>query len=186
MPDSIWDATLAEFRDRLATRESVPAGVSTAAVSAAFALGLLVKVLEIASKRKDFQGDRQRAADLIAAAQKQSKILSHSADEDIIAFRERLRGAMEVPLRVARAAASGLELCNQDHGMIHAAIAPDLYTAATLLKAAVDSSLSSLKANVEQLPAGDPFGEEVMAGARELLQKCETIKRPWQPVRWDR
>ena len=56
--DSIWTNTLAAFRDRLGSLESVPAGVSAAAVSATLGLGLLTKVLEVARKRKDFAGDR--------------------------------------------------------------------------------------------------------------------------------
>ncbi len=68
MSDSIWSATLEQFRDRLAGIESVPAGVSTAAVSATFALGLLAKVLAIAAKRKDFAGDRALVDALLDAS----------------------------------------------------------------------------------------------------------------------
>lgn len=181
--DSIWSGTLGSFRDRLASVESVPAGVSTAAISAVFGLGLLTKALAIASKRKDFQGDRQMVAALLDEARTQSQILSKCADEDIAGFHQRSRAVIEVPLQIARAAATGVELCARAVEFVHAAVAPDLSTGATLLAAALRSTLFSLEANLEQLPSGDPYREEVSAEARQLLQKCEPLKLPSRPIR---
>jgi formiminotetrahydrofolate cyclodeaminase len=185
MPDSIWDSTLAAFRDRLASLESVPAGVSTAGVSAAFALGLLIKVLKIASKRKDFKGDRSLVAALLEDASAESAILSRCAQEDIAAFRQRSRPAIEVPLNVVRGATRGIALCEKARSLVHAAIAPDLSAASTLLAAAARAALFSLDANLKQLPAGDPYREEVTAEARQLLQKCEMFMQPWLRCRAD-
>jgi hypothetical protein len=115
MSDSIWTASLASFRDRVAGLEPVPAGVSAAAVSATLGFGLLTKVLEIASKRKDFVGDCLLVEDLLAEARHKSELLEHLADEDIVVFHQYLdclrqkvpsdaivRRAIEIPLSVAR------------------------------------------------------------------------------------
>jgi len=186
MAESIWTNTLGAFRDRLATVESVPAGVSTAAVTAAFALSLLIKVVKIASRRKAFAGDGSLALALMDDARIASELLSHCADEDIVAFRERSRGAIEVPLKVARAAVSGLVLCGKAEALVHKAVAPDLEAAATLLASAVRATLFSLEANLEQLPAGDSYGENAAAEARQLLQQCEAARLPWTRFRADR
>jgi formiminotetrahydrofolate cyclodeaminase len=168
MPESVWNSTLAEFRDRLASVESVPAGVSTAAVSSAFALGLVIKVLAIASGRKDFKGDRSALASLMDEARAHSQILEKCADQDIDAFRQRSRAAIEVPLRAARAAASGMSLCNRAEGMIHAAVAPDAAAAGEILSGAVKAILCSLEFNLRQLKEDDPYRLEVAAQLQQL------------------
>jgi formiminotetrahydrofolate cyclodeaminase len=170
MPDSIWTATLAGFRDRLASLEPVPAGVSAAAVSAIFGLALLTKVLLVASRRKDFAGDRELVGNLLDEARNKSNLLSQLADEDIEAFHQYLdcmrqkkpidaaiRKAIEIPLNIARIAASGRELCEAATGLIHAFVAPDLGTAAALLTAAVQSTLLTVTSNLQLLPDGDPY-----------------------------
>jgi formiminotetrahydrofolate cyclodeaminase len=181
MSDSIWTATLASFRDRVASAEPAPAGVSAAAVSATLGLGLLTKVLEIASKRKNFSGDRELVAALLDEARTSSQTLSQLADEDIAAFNQYLeclrrkqptdaaiRKAIEVPLNVARTAASGLDLCEKATGMVHAFIAPDLGTASILLRGAVRAALLSVNLNAQQLREGDPYRKEVTAEALRL------------------
>jgi formiminotetrahydrofolate cyclodeaminase len=187
MPDSLWTGTLAAFRDRLAGLEPVPAGVSAAAVTASFGLALFNKVLEIASNRKDFAGDRELAEHLLHEGRNQSQLLAHLADRDIAAYRQyldarkrnepveaALRKTVETPLNVARTAIAGLRLCEQATGLIHAAVAPDLVTAQSLLAAGTRSALGTVTANLEQLASADPFRQEVAAETRELLQKLQT------------
>jgi formiminotetrahydrofolate cyclodeaminase len=184
MSDSIWTAALATFRDRLGSLEPVPAGVSAAAVSATLGLGLLIKVLEIASKRKDFAGDRQLVDTLVHDARNKSQMLAHLADEDIVAFHQYLdclrrkestgaaiRKAIEIPLKIARASASGLALCEQATGLVHAFVAPDLGTAEELLTAAVRSTLLSVNSNLQQLPEDEPYRVEVAAELTLLSQR---------------
>ena len=186
MRDSIWTATLASFRDRLASVEPVPAGVSTAAVSGTFGLGLLTKVLEIASKRKDFAGDRALVRTLLHDARGLSETLSRLADDDVAAFDEyldclrrkqptdaALRRTIEVPLNVARTAASGLDLCAKAAGLAHAFVASDLGAASTLLAAAVGASLLSVHYNVQQLPEGDPYRGAVSSEISRLASQSE-------------
>jgi formiminotetrahydrofolate cyclodeaminase len=187
--DSIWSATLAGFRDRVATVEPVPAGVSAAAVTATLGLGLLAKVIEIASKRKDFAGDRDLVRVLLTEARRLSETLSRLADEDIAAFHDyldclrrkaptdaALRKTIDVPLNVARAATSGMDLCENAAGLVHAFVASDLGAASTLLTAAVSATLLSLNFNVQQLPEADPYRSQVTAEILRLASKGE--RRP--------
>jgi formiminotetrahydrofolate cyclodeaminase len=159
MPESVWKSTLADFRDRLAGRESVPAGVSVAAVSASLGLSLLIKVIEIVRNRKDFAGDPAKVEALLAQARAESAKLDRSADEDIVAFAEymasrgtpgetvALEKAIQTPLGAARAAAAGLQLCSQAIALTPASIAPDLGTAALILAGSVRSMLLSVESN---------------------------------------
>jgi formiminotetrahydrofolate cyclodeaminase len=159
MPESVWKSTLADFRDRLAGRESVPAGVSVAAVSASLGLSLLIKVIEISRKRKDFAGDPEKIEALLAQARAESAKLDRSADEDIVAFAEymasrgtpgeavALEKAIQTPLGAARAAAAGLQLCSEAMAVTPASIAPDLGTAALILAGSVRSMLLSVESN---------------------------------------
>jgi len=185
---SVWTSTLAEFRDRLASREPVPAGVSAAAVTASFGLALFHKVLEIASNRKDFAGDRERVELLLKEGRHQAQLLTRLADQDGAAFRQyldarrrnesteaALRKTVEIPLEVARACGSGVALCEQAAALIHAAVAPDLATAQALLAAASRSVITTVEANLEQLASAGPFRQEVTAEIRELLQKLQTV-----------
>jgi len=155
--------------------------VSAAAVSATFGLGLLIKVLEIASKRKDFAGDRELVDSLIHDARGKSQILLQLADDDIAAFHQYLdclrrkqptgasiRKAIEIPLGVARATALGLTLCEKATGLVHAFVAPDLGTAEELLTAAVRSTLLTVNFNLQQLPEDDPYRVEVTAELTRL------------------
>jgi formiminotetrahydrofolate cyclodeaminase len=171
MPDSIWDSTLGQFRDRLASTESVPAGVSTAAVSAAFALSLLEKVLAVAAKRKNFSGDLALAESLIVQAREQALDLSLLADRDVIAYRTRSREMIAVPIDVARAAVQGLALCEQAKHLVHALVAPDLETAAALLTAAAKSALLTVDFNLQQLPEDHPYRAEATVELTPLWQR---------------
>jgi formiminotetrahydrofolate cyclodeaminase len=182
MPDSIWKSTLEEFRAQLAGRDPVPAGVSTAAITASLALSLLIKVLEIARNRKDFRADPAKVEGLLASARAESDKLAQYADEDAAAFASYmasrrtpnepaallLRKAIEIPLEAARTAAAGLKLCAQAVPMTPASIAPDLGTATFLLKASVRAMLLSAESNTRRL--ADPEFQ------REVAREIENLK----------
>jgi methenyltetrahydrofolate cyclohydrolase len=184
--DSVWSGTLAAFRDRVAGLDPVPAGVSAAAVCGTLGLGLLTKVLEIASKRKDFAGDRDHVRALLTDARRLSETLSRLADEDIAAFHYYLdclrrkqptdaamRQAIEVPLNVARAAASALDLCEQAAGLVHAFVAPDLGTASLLLAATLSASLLTANFNIQQLREDDPYRSAVTSELSRLASQSK-------------
>ena len=132
MNTPIWSATLAEFSEKVAGTEPVPAGVAVSAVTASFALALLIKALRITLGRKTFAGDAQKIEELIEGAQRESTELARLADEDMRAFnaymdcvrlpktpeREQaidaaMREAIKVPMDTARSAIRGLNLCGE-------------------------------------------------------------------------
>jgi formiminotetrahydrofolate cyclodeaminase len=180
---SLWNTTIGNLRDRVATSEPAPAGVSVSAISASLALALLEKVLRIASHRKDFSGDPQRVADLIIRARQASDILAAYAEEDIAAFDyflasrrlphesptrhqaidAALRTAIEVPLKIARTAAEGLDLCAEATPLVHAFVAADLGSATELLSAAIRATLLSVDSNLARLPPDTQFYRDVLA-----------------------
>jgi formiminotetrahydrofolate cyclodeaminase len=184
MNASIWPATLASFCDEVAGTNPAPAAVAVSAVTANLGLGLLIKVLEITGRRKSFAGDSQKLRALVDAARRESEQLRSLADEDIAAVRQYVgsrnpadaRSAIEVPLRAARAAVSGLDLCAEAAGAIQALnqggpqgpLAADLGAAGILLSAAVRAILLSVDTNLRQLPSEDPYRAAVMIEQRDL------------------
>jgi len=183
--DSIWSGSLAAFRERVAGSDPVPAGVSAAAVTATFALGLLTKVLGICARRKDFAGDPKRVTAMIESAQHESAVLQRAADQDIAAFEHYmqsralgqpdLRAAIEIPMNAVHAAMVGLNLCEEAAGLVHAFVAADLGAAATLLASAIQAMLLSLDFNFHQLGSG-----ELPNATRQLeklaLEQAETVR----------
>ncbi len=165
---------------RLQEPGSAPAAVAVSAVAANLGLGLLIKVLEITGRRKSFTGDSQQLRALIEAARRESERLRSLADEDIAAVRQFVgsenpaaaRNAIEVPMRAARAAVAGLDLCVEAagtvRGLTQGLLAADLGAAEILLSAAVRAILLSVDFNLRQLPTEDPHRAEIMIEQREL------------------
>jgi formiminotetrahydrofolate cyclodeaminase len=188
MPDSIWSATLKQFRDRMAGLDPVPAGVTAAAVSATLALALLSKVLLVTAKRRDFTGDPELIGTLLQETRNISQTLCKLADDDVAAFEDylhclrrkqpseaavrktiaALRKTIEVPLDVARTAASGIALCEKASAHVHKVVAPDLGIAAGLLAGAVRSTLITVGSNLQQLAEDDPYRIEAAREASRL------------------
>jgi formiminotetrahydrofolate cyclodeaminase len=189
MANSVWKSTLEEFRAQLAGRDPVPAGVSMAAITSSLALGLLIKVLEIARDRKDFLGDPRKIEEMLASARAESSKLAQYADEDIAVFAAymasrrtpdeaaALRKAIETPLGAARAAAAGLKLCAAAVPMTPASIQPDLGSAALLLAASVRATLLSVESNAQLL--SDPEFQREVAHEIENLKLLAENHQEW-------
>ena len=189
MAESLWTSTLAEFRDQLASKDPVPAGVSLAAVSASLGLSLLTKVLDITGNRRDFKGDPAKIDEWVAAARTASCTLQRCADEDVVAFASymasrrtpneaaALRKAIETPLAAARAAALGLKLGAEAAVVTPASIAPDLRTVTLLLAAAVHAILLSVESNALYLT--DPELRDEIAREVEILQLLAKKHQQW-------
>jgi methenyltetrahydrofolate cyclohydrolase len=202
---SLWNTTIGNLRDRVASSEPTPAGVSVAAISASLALALLEKVLRIVGHRKDFSGDPQRLAHLIIRARQASDVLATCAEEDIAAFdhflasrrlpqdsarlrdeRQRaidaaLYTAIEVPLKIARTAAAGLDLCAEAADLVHAFVAADLGSASELLSAAIRATLLSVDSNLDRLQPDTQFHRHVLAEKNALLQFAARIENRHAP-----
>jgi formiminotetrahydrofolate cyclodeaminase len=178
---SLWNTTLAEFRERACGTDPLPAGVAIAAVSASLALALLAKVLDITVRRKNFAGDRQRLAVLLDAAREESARLTQLADDDVRAFQEYMeckregrdfseavRSAIQVPMNAARSGVRGLELCAEAIGMTQGLTAADVGSAASLLSGAVRAFLLSADSNVHAMTPDKSFSDATFAECREL------------------
>ncbi|HEY3823591.1 MAG TPA: cyclodeaminase/cyclohydrolase family protein [Bryobacteraceae bacterium] len=181
LQDSLWKSTLAEFREKACGTDPLPAGVAISAVSASLALALLAKVLDIAVRRKNFSGDRQRLTALLDAAREESARLAQLADDDVHAFQEYMeckrqgrdpneavRNAIQVPMNAARSAVRGLELCSEAIGMLQGLTAADVGSAASLLSGAVRAFLLSANANDRTMRSDETFSRQVAAECRKL------------------
>jgi formiminotetrahydrofolate cyclodeaminase len=180
---SIRTTTVEDFCAQIGGSKPVPAGVSISAVSAAMALSLLAKVLDITARRKDFRGDRSRIDALIAASRVESAGLTELADADVRAFDDYLAcvrspgktGAadamckcVEVPLEGARAALRGMDLCAEGVAMVHGLTAADLAMAATMLHAALRAMLISVDFNLRLLDSATESFDRMKTERREL------------------
>lgn len=191
MPPSVWESNLEDFREKAASGDASIAAVAVATVSAASALGLVIMVLEIVGKRKDFKGDRHRLEALVEAAREESDRLARYTDEDPAAYatymrarqlpkntddersaRSRamtaaLRRATDVPLAAARTAVAGLNICAEAAQMAHGAVATDLGGAAMLLAGATRAMLLSVDSNLSALGESE-YTDQVAAERGEL------------------
>jgi len=146
MSRSIWSESLSSFSDAVGATRPAPAGVAAAAVSAELGMSLLIKTLAITGGNKE----------LLDAARLEAAHLRGAADDDIGAVMElirardaaALRQAIEAPLRAARAAVAGLELCANASGVVKPALAADLGAAQTLLAGALRAILICIDANL--------------------------------------
>ncbi len=165
---TIWDSTLAEFRQRAAGAEQPTTGVSVAVISATLGAGLLQMVLELMAKRANFAGDVHQLSLLRRAAKDASEQLMLHADADNAAYQAYSearrnkagtdemarcqRATIDVPLRAARGCLATLNLCTQAAGVVTGPITADLATAAILLESAVRSILRCISENLRHRP----------------------------------
>ena len=138
-------------------------GVFTAAMAASEALDLLAAVLK-ASRSEDWE-----------AAKRTSQQLREAAGEDVAAYNRflasgpaaALRDTIEIPMRAARAIATGIELCTAARGMVKRSMSADVGVAAELLRGSLRGILGCIDANLDQTPA-DLSYETLRAERREL------------------
>jgi formiminotetrahydrofolate cyclodeaminase len=146
MSRSIWSESLASFSDSVAATRPAPAGVAAAAVAAELGISLLIKGLAITGGQDE----------LLNAARLSASHLRGAADDDIgavMAYMQTrdaaaLRQAIEAPMRTARAAVAGLELCAKASGKVKPALAADLAAAQALLTGALRAILICIDANL--------------------------------------
>ncbi|HYL37302.1 MAG TPA: cyclodeaminase/cyclohydrolase family protein [Bryobacteraceae bacterium] len=154
---TIWTAPLASFCEDLASTKPAPAGVAASAVSARLGLSLLIKVLTITAQRPD----------LIEPARRESENLARAAEDDIRAIQARdASQVLEVPMRAARAAVAGLDLCAEASGSVRGWIAADLGASRELLAGAARAILLCVDANLQRSPNPEVAAERRQLGAR--------------------
>jgi formiminotetrahydrofolate cyclodeaminase len=182
MDASIWPGTLASFCEEVAGSNPAPAAVAASAVTASLGLSLLIKVLEITGRRKNFAGDAQRVRALIERAHRALAELKKAADDDIHAVRLYIgskdptgaRDVIDVPLRAARAAVAGLDLCFEGAsvpGVTSGLPAADFCSAVLLLSAGVRAILLSVTFNLRQFDGDVSYRAAVEVEGRDLEER---------------
>jgi formiminotetrahydrofolate cyclodeaminase len=182
MHASIWPGTLASFCEEVAGSNPAPAAVAASAVTASLGLSLLIKVLEITGRRKSFAGDAHRVRALIEGAHRALADLKRAADDDIQAVRLYVgskdpagaRDAIDVPLRAARAACAGLDLCVEGAdvpGVTSGLPAADFCAAVYMLSTAVRAILLSVTFNLRQFDGDVSYRAAVEVEGRDLAAR---------------
>jgi formiminotetrahydrofolate cyclodeaminase len=148
--------------------------------------------LQVAGRRKDFSGERNRLSEISAEANHASQRLLDLAAEDTAAYQEyrrvikqhgsadaALRRIIATPLEAATLAALGLDLCADAQPLVPASVDSDLRGAAALLWGAVRAILLSVDVNVQQLSDSDELRLQAATQRQELerraLQQAERI-----------
>jgi formiminotetrahydrofolate cyclodeaminase len=185
MDMSVWKLTLEEFARRVADGPT-PAGVSVSAVAAALALNLVAMSLGVSARRRDFAGDRDRSRTLADSAKAEASRMMEYADEDIAAYQAYLNNrkspdaslalqqAIDVPLKVARAAMRGLQLCVEGSSFVSARVAPDLNSAAAILAAAMRAAIRSAEANAATSPDRG-LHQQIIAERSQLESEADNV-----------
>lgn len=138
------EKTIAALAAEIASPEPGPAGVAVSALTAAFAMDLVTKVLSIRGMDPAWiEQCRTAAAELRVAA-----------EFDAAAVRASDREAMmHAPMRAARSAIEGLEICRDSAAFVTTGhIAADLAAAHSVLLGAACGILVCLDANLKMWP----------------------------------
>ncbi len=197
IPDcALPQVTLEHFRREAAGPQPMPAGVAIAAVSAAFALGLVAKMLAISARRNPLPDHAAGIEPLAAAAQSASQRMLQLAGEDIAAFEGYLtarrlphstesenrarqqsidgavRRAIDLPLAAAQEAAAGVQLCSEVSDFTPPALVADLGVAAALLAGALRGFVLCAQSNVDQLAPDAASYDEQLAAATQRHERA--------------
>jgi formiminotetrahydrofolate cyclodeaminase len=163
----------------------MPAGVAAATVTASIGLALFLKVLAIAGKRQPIPG-------LAGVARRHLLDLQDVVDADTAAFHRyaatkpeaRAQVAAEtiqIPLKAARSAAGGVELCAQAAQQVTGWIEADLRAAAAIIHASTHAMIVCVNANLSFMPLDDQTRREMLDEARQITAKADSAYRLLNP-----
>lgn len=197
MASSLANSTLEQLRLKVAAGPT-PAGVAVAAVSASLALSLLAMTLKVSVGKKPSAGARVALGRMLRAAKRESSRMFRYADRDVEAFDAYLKSrrssppivakplrrggadvalarAIETPLKIARAAVAGLELCARAAPLVHRAVAADLGAGAAILGATARAAVRSAESNLRYLPPGNSIRKRVIVERRLLERRAGAL-----------
>ncbi len=148
MPHSIWSDSLAIFSDSVAATRPAPAGVAAACVAGNLGMSLLIKALAITGGQIELlESARREAAHLRGAADEDiGAVMQFMSSRDAASLRQARHQAIDAPMRGARAALAGLELCAK--ASVKPALSADLAAARALLIGALRAILICIDANL--------------------------------------
>jgi formiminotetrahydrofolate cyclodeaminase len=185
----IRTSTLESFREHIAgAKDPIAGGVAVAAVCAGLGMALLALTLQVASRRKNFSGDRAQFNKLLDAANKESARLLRYAEQDVAEYqryrdnlkRKRgidaaLRRIIESPLAAASSAARGVDICADAVTLVPLSVVSDLGAAATLMAGGVRAILLTVDVNIRQLPAASKLRRNAGRKRRELEREATRL-----------
>jgi len=188
---TLWNATLADFRERIASISPTPGGGSVASVCATFGLGLLVMALEI-TRRKVNDGELAETATEARALL--VKLAAH-ADRDVAVFQrymealalprstdaeksarraalaERALAAAEAPLEAAGDMLRALSIAERSTRLARAELASDVLGGADLLSGSIAAVLRNVDINLAAL-ANDELRDRLRAQRDEIARSA--------------
>lgn len=175
MSDILGQQTIDTFLDRLASHEPTPGGGSVAALTGAMAAGLISMVCALTIGKKQFADFEEEVRAIRSRSEEMRREFQQLAQEDIDIF-QRLsaayklprtteadaasrkaaiqtvtRHATEIPLRVARTAATLLPLCSTLASRCGRLVVSDVGVAAVLARSTVQSALLNVDINLTSL-----------------------------------
>jgi len=172
---TLWNKTLAEFREQVASHAPTPGGGSVACVCAVFGVGLLAMSLEITRRAS---GDAALDG-ILAEARELSLRLAGHADRDVAVFQaymaavalprasdedKRVRkaalgvaalGAAEAPLAAAGDMLAALELAERAAQVVKPNVASDVLGGADLLSGSIAAVLRNVDVNLPSIADQD-------------------------------
>lgn len=195
MTDSLWNQSLASFREALGADRPTPSCGAASAVSASLGMALASMALRISDKREPHAGRET----LIAQSGHLSEALGRQADADARAFERYLaeqgakrdmaepatRGAVAVPLYTAWLCREGLRLTLAALPLCKPSLRCDVEAGALLLHAALGAALLNLDTHLDRL---EPLARKRAARVRRTLRRdadaaLAALRRARRPLR---
>lgn len=159
MAPSLWQLSLSEFRDQVASKQPTPSCGAAAAVGASLGLALIQMAIRLGIDRQRSEHD-----ELLQQSEPLQRQLMASADEDARAFgdfieadsdearRQAARDSIAVPLATAHACRAALRLAERTKPLVKESIRPDVVAGALMIHAAMDAVLLNVNANLALIP----------------------------------
>jgi glutamate formiminotransferase len=189
-------AGIEPFLEQLAAPTAVPGGGSASAAAGAMAAGLAAMVAGMSRGKKAYAQFDAELSEAMARLTAMREQLAAAIDEDAASYQAvvtaykaqksataeqgaqavatALRGAAEVPLRVAECAAGVAELAGRLRTMTNPKMASDLSVSIALARAALQGALANVEINLESFEAGAEAEFVVCTRARVAqLRKSE-------------
>ncbi|WP_462381674.1 cyclodeaminase/cyclohydrolase family protein [Pseudomonas sp. Marseille-QA0892] len=175
MAHSLWQLSLSDFRDQVASKQPTPSCGAAAAVSASFGLALIQMAIRLGT-----HVERGEAQELLRQSEPLQRQLMSSADEDARAFggfieadseearQQAARDSIAVPLATAHACRSALRLAEHAKPLVKQSVRPDVVAGALMLHAAMDAVLLNVEVNLALIP--DQAERDDLAASRDRLR----------------
>jgi methenyltetrahydrofolate cyclohydrolase len=203
---TLWNATLADFRERVASFSPTPGGGAVASVCATFGLGLVVMALEITHRKA---GDGAVAETLGKARDLLAKLAAH-ADRDVAVFQrymealalprsteaeknarrtalaERALAAAQAPIDAAEDMLRALSVAETATRLAKKEVASDVLGGADLLVGSIAAALRNVDINLAAL-ASDELRDSVRTAREEIARRAieahARIRAAFEPSR---